>query len=245
MEQQKKRSSFINIFAWISIVFSILIGIMQNVMKDANFEQSVNKGENIPPFMKTIFVITSLAFLGCSPIKKQIALNSISLVSAKGIKEAYIKYPHISLNRLAYYGSCTQIPIYPKDIYDYAQHTLLSDLFLAINFSSKEKIFYDYAKEDKDKKSKFSQYVFIDGGQNSPRSINFCPILKSVNGQTYNYLYFYPTKSKDKEGRIYDIKGDNNVTFKIGKSGYMFMERAMNTNEIIISKDMLDKLELP
>ncbi len=36
MEHQTKRSSFINVFAWISIIFSgfgILIGIMQNTMK--------------------------------------------------------------------------------------------------------------------------------------------------------------------------------------------------------------------
>ncbi len=36
MEQQTKRSIFINVFAWISIIFSgfgILIGIMQNTMK--------------------------------------------------------------------------------------------------------------------------------------------------------------------------------------------------------------------
>ena len=191
-----------------------------------------------------VLVISSLIFLGCQ-IKKHITLNSVSLVSSKSINEAYLKYPHISLNRLGSYSSCTQLPVYPKDTYSYVQHTLLSDLFLAIDFSSKEKILYDYAKEDANKKSKFPQYIFIDGGDNSPKPINFCPILKSVKGKTYNYLYFYPTKSKNKEGRIYDIKGDNNITFQIGKSGYMFMERAMNTNKIIIGKEMLDKLKLP
>ena len=63
MEHQKKRSSFVNVFAWISIVFSgfgILIGIMQNVMmqsmmKDANFEQALNQNENLPPLMKFMF----------------------------------------------------------------------------------------------------------------------------------------------------------------------------------------------
>ena len=214
-------------------------------MTTINIEQKKEKNMEQKGFFKCIvFSISSLIFLGCSPIKKHITLNSISLISSKKIEEAYLKYPHISLNRLGSYSSCTQLPVYPKNIYSYNQHTLLSDLFLAIDFSSKEKIFYDYAKEDKDKESKFPQYIFIDGGQNSPKSINFCPILKSVKPKRYNYLYFYPIKSKDSEGHIYDIK-DNNITFEIGKPGYMFMERAMRTNKITIGKEMLDKLKLP
>jgi len=122
-----------------------------------------------------VLMITSIAFLGCSPIKKQITLNSVSLVSSKSIKEAYLKYPHVTYTSGSYYV-CTQLPIYQKNIYSY-EHTLLSDLFLAIDFSSKEKILYDYAKEDANKKSKFPQYVFIDGGDNSPKPINFCPIF--------------------------------------------------------------------
>ena len=189
-------------------------------------------------------IIISVVFSGCSfKIKKHITLNSVSLVTSNNIKEAYLKYPHVTHTRDYSYDECTQLPAYPKNIYN--QHTLLSDLFLAIDFSSKEKIFYDYAKEDRDKESKFPQYIFISGSSNAPARINFCPILKSVKGKNYNYLYFYPTKSKDKEGHVYDIRDNNNITFQIGKSGYMFMERAMDTNEIIISKEMLDKLELP
>jgi hypothetical protein len=189
-------------------------------------------------------IIGSIAFLGCSlKIKKEIRLNSLSLISSNDINEAYLKYPHVTHTRNYSYDDCTQLPIYPKD--SFIQHTLLSDQFLAIEFSSKEKIFYDYAKEDVNKESKFPQYIFIGGTQNSPKGIRFCPILKSVKGENYNYLYFYPTKSKDSEGYVYDIKGDNNVTFQIGKSGYIFMERAMRTNKIIITKEMLDKLELP
>ena len=195
-------------------------------------------------FLKSLaFIIIFIAFLGCSPIKKHITLNSVSLISSKSIKEAYLKYPHVTHTRNAY-NRCTQSPVYPKDKYN-NQHMLLPNLFLAIDFSSKEKIFYDYAKEDRDKESKFPQYIFIGGTQNSPKGIRFCPILKSVKGKNYNYLYFYPTKSKDKHGLVHDVKGENNITFSIRRSGYMLTERAMYTNEIVISKEMLDKLELP
>ncbi len=66
MEQQTKRSSFINVFAWISIIFSgfgILIGIMQTVMKDAHFEQ-LTKDENIPPLMKIMFENFDILVMG-------------------------------------------------------------------------------------------------------------------------------------------------------------------------------------
>ena len=63
MENQKKQSSFINTFAWISIVFSgfgTLIGIMQNimmqtVMKDAGFGQSMREHQDFPPMMGAMF----------------------------------------------------------------------------------------------------------------------------------------------------------------------------------------------
>ena len=41
------------------------------------------------------------------------------------------------------------------------------------------------------------------------------------------------------------LVGNEKVIFKEGKSGYIFTERAMNTNKIIIGKEMLDKLKLP
>jgi len=65
MNNQPKQSSFINTFAWITIVFSgfrVLIGIMQNmmmmtVMKDRGFveEMSQNIPNDMPPMMAIMF----------------------------------------------------------------------------------------------------------------------------------------------------------------------------------------------
>ncbi len=90
MEQQTKRSSFINIFAWISIIFSgfgILVGIMQNVMmqtvmKDANFEQ-LTKDENIPPLMKTMFENFDILVMGTLLITIVVFVASIALLKRK------------------------------------------------------------------------------------------------------------------------------------------------------------------
>ena len=91
MEHQKKRSSFINVFAWISIVFSgfgILIGIMQNVMmqtvmKDANFEQAISRDENFSPFMKTIFEHFDILVMGTLLITIVVFVASIALLKRK------------------------------------------------------------------------------------------------------------------------------------------------------------------
>ena len=64
METIKRKSSFINVFAWISIVFSgfgILIGILQNVlmqtvMKDNNFQDAIKESDQqLPPMMVAMF----------------------------------------------------------------------------------------------------------------------------------------------------------------------------------------------
>jgi len=91
MEHQKKRSSFVNLFAWISIVFSgfgILIGIMQNVMmqsmmKDANFEQALNQNENLPPLMKLMFENFELLVMGSLLITIVLFIASIGLLKRK------------------------------------------------------------------------------------------------------------------------------------------------------------------
>jgi len=91
MEHQKKRSSFVNLFAWISIVFSgfgILIGIMQNVMiqtmmKDANFEQAIGQNENLPPLMKLMFENFELLVMGTLLLTIVLFITSIGLLKRK------------------------------------------------------------------------------------------------------------------------------------------------------------------
>ena len=91
MEQQKKQSSFINVFAWISIVFSgfgIFIGIMQNVMmqtvmKDNNFEEAISRDENIPPLMKAIFENFEFLVMGTLLITIVVFIASIGLLKRK------------------------------------------------------------------------------------------------------------------------------------------------------------------
>ena len=64
METIKRKSSFINILAWTSIVFSgfgIVMGILQNilmqtVMKDNNFQDAIKEsGQQLPPMMVAMF----------------------------------------------------------------------------------------------------------------------------------------------------------------------------------------------
>jgi len=91
MEHQKKRSSFVNVFAWISIVFSgfgVLIGIMQNVMiqtmmKDANFEQAIGQNENLPPLMKLMFENFELLVMGTLLLTIVLFITSIGLLKRK------------------------------------------------------------------------------------------------------------------------------------------------------------------
>jgi len=91
MEHQKKSSSFINVFAWISIIssgFGILVGIMQNVMmhnmmKDANFEQAINQKENIPPLIKFMFDNFELLVMGTLLITIVVFIASIGLLKRK------------------------------------------------------------------------------------------------------------------------------------------------------------------
>ena len=91
MENQKKQSSFINVFAWISIVFSgfgILIGILQNVMmqtvmKDANFEEAINKAENLPPLMKVMFENFEFLVMGTLIVTIMTFIASIGLLKRK------------------------------------------------------------------------------------------------------------------------------------------------------------------
>jgi len=91
MEHQKNRSSFINVFAWISIVFSgfgILIGIMQNIMiqsmmKDVNFGQAMSENENFPPFAKAMLDNFDLLAMGNLLITIVIFAASIGLLKRK------------------------------------------------------------------------------------------------------------------------------------------------------------------
>jgi len=91
MEHQKKRSSFVNLFAWISIVFSgfgVLIGILQNVMmqtvmKDANFEQAIGQNENLPPLAKLMFENFELLVMGTLLLTIVLFIASMGLLKRK------------------------------------------------------------------------------------------------------------------------------------------------------------------
>ena len=86
----KKKSSFINTFAWISIVFSgfgIFIGILQNimmqtVMQDTQFKQ-LNGEENIPPMLGVMFENFDLLVLGTFIITILTFIASIGLLKRK------------------------------------------------------------------------------------------------------------------------------------------------------------------
>ena len=91
MKNRKKQSTFINVLAWISIIFSgfgVFIGIMQNimmqtVMKDTHFEEAINEQEGIPPMMGVIFENFELLVMGTLIVTILTFIASIGLLKRK------------------------------------------------------------------------------------------------------------------------------------------------------------------
>jgi len=92
MNNQPKRSSFINTFAWITIVFSgfsIVIGIMQSmiimrVIKDIGLkEMSQNIPDDMPPMMAIIFGNMELIIIGTLVLTIITFISAIALLKRK------------------------------------------------------------------------------------------------------------------------------------------------------------------
>ena len=92
MNNKPKQSFFINIFAWISIVFSgfsIVIGIKQNmiimrVMKDIGLEEmSQNIPDDMPPMMAIMFGNIELIAMGTLVLAIITFISAIALLKRK------------------------------------------------------------------------------------------------------------------------------------------------------------------
>ena len=165
--------------------------------------------------------------------KKEIRLESLSIVKLEEIEDGYLTKKHTKYNT---HGNCI---VKFKDRRNQLLQT--SNRFLKINFTSNEKsnIFEDRG---------YGLYVELKADGEILESLNFCPLVEK-NAKGYSYSYFYPTEYKIKneyfqpkdydDYETFNLKKIKELRFQIETVGYI----RWKTNEIVITKDMIDKLE--
>lgn len=183
--------------------------------------------------VRLLFLSIILMLLSGCISKKEIQLESLSIVTLKEIENGYSKNKYFQYKTL---GNCILK-------FENRRNKLMkvSDTFLKINFTSKEKI-----NLFKDRRS--ALYIFLKADNEDIESLDFCPLIeKRLEG--YAYSYFYPTSYKIKNNyfrpkkeddyRTFNLKNTQQLKFKIETVGYS----RWKANDIIITKDMIDKLE--
>jgi len=184
--------------------------------------------------VRLLFLSIILMLLSGCVSKKEIQLESLSIVTLKEIENGYSKNKYFQYKTL---GNCILK-------FENRRNKLMkvSDNFLKINFTSKEKI-----NLFKDRRS--ALYIFLKADNEGIASLDFCPLIeKRLEG--YSYSYFYPTSYKIKNNyfiptkedkyETFNLKNTQQLKFKIETVGYS----RWKTNEIVITKDMIDKLKL-
>ena len=173
----------------------------------------------------TIFLST-----GCMS-KKEIRLESLSIVNKSDMEQEYLSKKYLKNHKN---GTCIT-----KVENRWYKELELSNKFLKIKFSSMEKVFKNTIEDEE-----VSPYVILKADGKELTYVNLCPLVKR-NNKKYIYTYFYPIKTfyplKDigLEDEKFDLKTTNRLSFSLKKPGYI----RWKTNEIIITKDMIDKLE--
>ena len=175
-----------------------------------------------------IMILTS----GCIT-KKEIQLESLSIIDIKKIEEGYKRKKYIKYNDR---GECIL-----KFKERRNQLLTTSNKFLRINFTSSEAInlFQD---------RRAGLYVNLKADKKRLEALNFCPLVE-VSPKGYHYSYFYPTQYKIKneyfqpkeynDYETFDLKTIKELKFQIMTVGYS----RWKTNEILITKDMIDRLK--
>ena len=160
-----------------------------------------------------VFIFIGVSLLGCNSTKHiQIKLNKATIVDRNKVAESYHLYE--AIHNVPYFNNNQGCLASLNNI----------DKFLSIDFSSKEKVFYNFIQG----KGGEPTYIFIEGEEGLlPIENKMCPLFK-YNKNNYNfYSYFYPLKS-------YDIK--DKVIFYIEKPG-SFSEKRVLSNRLEINID--------
>jgi hypothetical protein len=167
-----------------------------------------------------IIAIMVFIFLGCVS-KKEIQLESLSLISKQKVDESYLTQKYVSSG-----GCVTTIS------QRFNQPNEISDKFLRIVFSSKEKVFFNIL-ENKGQ----PPYVHFKADDNRLTSLGLCPLIKREDKHYINTLY-YPISMKKSFGESFNLNKSKRFSFYLRTVDYF----RWKTNEIIITKDMIDKL---
>lgn len=179
-----------------------------------------------------IVLLIMIIFLstGCMS-KKEIQLESLSIVNKSDIEQGYLTKKYLKHHKN---GRCIT-----KVKNRWFKKLEVSDKFLQIKFSSKEKVFKNVIE---DREESASIKLQADGKR--LKKVSFCPLVER-NNKKYIYTYFYPIttlyslKEINLEDEKFDLKTTNTLLFSLYKVGYS----RWKTNEIVITKDMIDKLE--
>jgi len=185
--------------------------------------------------MKILFLSLIILFTSGCIGKKEIQLDSLSIVTMKEIEDGYLKKEYLKYNTS---GSCILK-------FNERRNQLLksSDTFLKIDFISLENV-----NIFQDRRS--GLYVWLSADGKGLEGLSFCPLVEK-NLKGYRYSYFYPISYKIKKEyfgskKSYDDYGTFNLKkvkelrFKIETVGYS----RWKTNEIVITRKMIDKLKL-
>lgn len=168
-------------------------------------------------FLSMILIVLS----GCVS-KKEIKLESLSLISKQKVDESYLTQKYVSST-----NSCVTTI---SQIYN--QPNEISDKFLRIVFSSKEKVFLN-GLEHKGQ----PPYIQFTADENDLTSIGLCPLVKREEKHYINTIY-YPISMKSTFGKSFNLNKIKMFSFYLITVDYF----RWKTNEIIITKDMIDKL---
>ena len=163
--------------------------------------------------------------------KKEIRLESLFIVNKSDMEQEYLSKKYLKNHKN---GSCIT-----KVKNRWYKKLELSNKFLKIKFSSIEKVFKNVIEDGEE-----SAYVNLKADGKKLTKVNLCPLVER-NNKKYIYTYFYPIKTLyplkeiDLEDEKFDLKTTNRLLFSLKTTGYS----RWKTNNIVITKDMIDKLE--
>jgi len=173
-----------------------------------------------------IIGIVVLIFTGCVS-KKEIRLESLSLINKQEVNNSYLTQKYVQRNS---FGGCVT-----KVNQRLNQPNEISDKFLKIVFSSTDKVFLNVAEDGKE-----PPYLHFVADKRSLTSVGLCPLMKRENNHYINTLY-YPISMKTSFNQNFNLNKSKRFSFYLKTSGYF----RWKTNEVVITKDMIDRLKLP
>ena len=165
-------------------------------------------------------ILITLSISGCIS-KKKITLKQISIVDKQFIEKQYANNSHIK-----HLDDCSI-----KFKYRMQKGYKSSDKLLAISFTFNEKNFMKSAN-----KGGGPQYIDIRADNKDIQSSNLCLLI-----QNDVYTFFQPIKIIHNKSIEFDLKNTNTLKFYIERPGFMGQD-AWKTSQIIITKDMINKL---